>query len=189
VLSDGDDAAQGVGGDGPQTATGSDGSAQVGSPRVSAPVRALSDGDTTTAGGSPGPQVVDGSTGTAQVGSPQAYLPIRVASDGLPGRGGGDVLASPSEVAPVGGDDGGSGSPSPEELRRLMDGSDPDPALMLGSSEDAAGGNGGQFATLGVSASSLPLTGSDPLGLLAFGLWLLAAGACTLRLVPGGRRG
>ena len=129
VLSDGDDAAPGGGGGGPQEATGSSGSAQVGSPGVTAPVRALSDGDTTTTGGSAGSQGVDGSTGTAQVGSPQAYLPIRVASEGLPGGGGNDVQASPSGVAPVSGGDGGPGSPSAEELRRLIDGSDPDPAL------------------------------------------------------------
>ena len=110
-----------------------------------------------------------------------------MASAGLPGGAGSDVQASPSGVAPVSGD--GPASPSAEELRRLIDGSDPDPALTLGSSEDAAGGNGDQFATLGVSASSLPLTGSDPLALLAFGFWLLAAGACALRVVPGGRRG
>jgi hypothetical protein len=179
-----------VGGAAGAQATGdSDGSAQVGSPGVTAPLRVLSDGDDATTGGSSGSQTVNGSTGAAQIGSPQVYLPIRVAGAGLPGGGGADVLASPSEAAPVGGGDGGSGSPSAEELRRLMDGADPDPALMLGSSDDAAGENAGQFATLGVSASSLPLTGSDPLALLALGLWLLAAGACAMRLVPGGRRG
>ena len=161
----------------------------MGSPGVTAPVRVRSDGDTATTGGSAGSQVVDGSTGTAQVGSPQGYLPIRVASEGLPEGGGDDVQASPSELAPVSGGDGGPGSPSAEELRRLMDGSDPDPALSLGSSEDAAGGDGGRFATLGVSASSLPMTGSDPLALFALGICLLAAGACALRLVPGGGRG
>ena len=117
------------------------------------------------------------------------YLPVRVISeaDG-PRPGGGDIQASPSGVAPLITDDDG-GSPSPEELRRLMDGADPDPAVMLGPPGSAAGGNAGQFAALGVSAASLPLTGSHPLALVAFGLWLVATGALAMRLVPGGKRG
>jgi hypothetical protein len=189
MLSDGDNTGQSGAPAGSQQTTDSAGSAQVGSPSIGAPVRVLSDGDTSTAGGpGTGPQEVRDSTGTAQVGSPALFVPVRVisAAEG-PGSGGDDIQASPSAVAPIAGD--GGGSPSPEELRRLMDGADPDPAVVLGSGDTAAGGDAGQFATLGVAASSLPLTGSRPFDVLAFGMWLLMASVLAMRIVPGGRRG
>jgi hypothetical protein len=85
VLSDGDDSAGSGGGSAGDQSTGdSQGSAQVGSPGVSAPVRVASDGDNTAAGepaGAPEQSAGD-SSGSAQVGSPGVAAPVRVASDG-----------------------------------------------------------------------------------------------------------
>ena len=85
VLSDGDDSAGAGGGSAGDQSTGdSQGSAQVGSPGVNAPVRVASDGDNTAAGepaGAPEQSAGDLS-GSAQVGSPGVAAPVRVASDG-----------------------------------------------------------------------------------------------------------
>jgi hypothetical protein len=95
------------------------------------------------------------------------------------------VIATPSEVAPTTGD--GPGSPSPEELTRLLDGPEPDQGFMF--SPDGTGGTGtGEIATLGVSAAgTLPYTGFGLVAVVLLGLWLLLGGLA-LRLVPGGKR-
>ena len=213
VASDGDNSSDaGSGTAAPeQSVDDTSGSAQVGSPNVAAPVRVLSDGDnsTTEAGAGAGPQAVGDSSGSAQVGSPSLFAPVRVLSGG-PGPGdesdptdvgdlaeellgellgtppgGGDVVATPSSLAPTGGD--GPGSPSAEELARLLDGPDPDQAYMF--SPNGTGGTAtGEIATLGVaSAGTLPYTGFGLVAVVLLGLWL-CSGGLALRLVPGGRR-
>ena len=71
----------------------SNGSAQVGSPAASAPVRVISEGDQTVAGpgqSGGGGQSAQGTDGSAQVGSPVADVATRVLS------GGDDETAAPS---------------------------------------------------------------------------------------------
>ena len=212
VLSDGNDAEAGGSAPGTQSTGDSTGAAQVGAADVNAPVRVASDGDnsSTGAGAAAPEQSVDDSHGSAQVGSPSLFAPVRVLSGGTgPGDepdspdagdlaeellgellgsspgGGGDVVATPSALAPT--PAGGSGSPSPEELRRLRDGSDPDPAITF--APDGTGGAAtGEIATLGVAAAgTLPYTGFGLLAVAVLGLWLFAGGLA-LRLVPGGKR-
>ena len=216
VASDGDNSSDaGAGTAAPeQSVDDSSGSAQAGSPNVAAPVRVLSDGDNSTpnagASADTGPQTAGDSNGSAQVGSPSLFAPVRVLSGGTgpgdesdpadagdlaeellgellgsPSGDGGDVVATPSAVAPTTG--GGSGSPSPEELRRLLDGSDPGPAITF--SPDGTGGVAtGEIATLGVAAAgTLPYTGFGVVAVALLGLWLLSGGLA-LRLVPGGKR-
>jgi hypothetical protein len=216
VASDGDNSSDaGSGTAAPeQSVDDSSGSAQAGSPNVAAPVRVLSDGDSSTgdagADAGAGPQTVGDSSGSAQVGSPSLFAPVRVLSGGTgpsdesdppdagdlaeellgellgtPSGGGGDVIATPSALAPTTG--GGSGSPSPEELRRLLDGSDPGPAITF--SPGGTGGTAtGEIATLGVAAAgTLPYTGFGVVAVALLGLWLLSGGLA-LRLVPGGKR-
>jgi hypothetical protein len=212
VLSDGNDAeAAGSAGD-TESTSDSTGSAQVGSPNAAAPVRVLSDGDnsTTEAGAGAGPQTVGDSSGSAQVGSPSLFAPVRVLSGGTgpgdesdaadagdlaeellgellgtPSGGGGEVVATPSSLAPTSGD--GPGSPSAEELARLLDGPDPDQAYMF--SPNGTGGTAtGEVATLGVAAAgTLPYTGFGLVAVALLGLWL-CSGGLALRLVPGGKR-
>jgi hypothetical protein len=212
VASDGDNATTGASVGGPQTTGDSTGSAQVTSVDASAPVRVLSDGNNTQdAGTASGTQTVDGSTGSAQVGSPMLFASVRVLSGGTtpgdePGSpdvgdaagdllgtllrspsdgGGGDVVASLAMVlapAPRGG-----GSPSPEELRRLLDGADPDPAIRFASGGIGDSSRAAEVHTLGVSASSLPLTGFGFVTSALLGMWLFSTGLA-LRLVPGGKR-
>jgi hypothetical protein len=175
-------------------------------------VRVLSDGDnsTTEAGAGAGPQTVGDSSGSAQVGSPSLFAPVRVLSGGTgpgdesdaadagdlaeellgellgtPSGGGGEVVATPSSLAPTGGD--GPGSPSAEELARLLDGPDPDQAYMF--SPNGTGGTAtGEVATLGVAAAgTLPYTGLGLVAVALLGLWL-CSGGLALRLVPGGKR-
>jgi hypothetical protein len=212
VASDGDTATTGASAGGPQTIGDSTGSAQVASVDANAPVRVLSDGDNTSDAGpaSSGPeQSVEGSSGSAQVGAPTAFAPVRVLSRGNPTPGdepgapdagevakdllgtllgspfgGGDVVASPASVAQA---PRAGGTPSPDELRRLLDGANPDPAIRF-----ALGGIGGSTSTgavqaLGVSAGSLPLTGFGVLATAAMGVWMFSTGLA-LRLVPGGKR-
>jgi hypothetical protein len=216
VAGDGDNSSDAGGGTAApeQSVDDSSGSAQVGSPSAAAPVRVLSDGDNSTgdagAGATAGPQTVGDSSGSAQVGSPSLFASVRVLSGGTgPGDesdpagagdlaqellgellgnapgGGGDVIATPSSLAPTAGD--GPGSPSPEELTRLLDGPEPDQAFMF--SPDGSGGTGaGEIATLGVAAAgTLPYTGFGVGAVALLGLWLLAVGLA-LRLVPGGKR-
>jgi hypothetical protein len=214
VASDGDNSSDaGSGTAAPeQSVDDTSGSAQVGSPSVAAPVRVLSDGDnsTTEAGAGAGPQTVGDSSGSAQVGSPSLFAPVRVLSGGpgsgdesdpadagdlaeellgellgTPSGGGGDVVATPSSLAATGGD--GPGSPSAEELARLLDGPDPDQAYMF--SPNGTGGTAtGEIATLGVAAAgTLPYTGFGLVAVVLLGLWL-CSGGLALRLVPGGRR-
>jgi hypothetical protein len=212
VLSDGNDA-QGAGSTASQQSTGdSSGTAQVGSPNANAPVRVLSDGDNSSAqpggGLTGGPQSVGHSTGSAQVGSPTVFAPVRVLSGGAPTpggdpgppdagdvaqglvaallgspSGGGDLVASPSTVAPEGPD----GSLAPGEVRKLADRSETVPALRLVSGGADDGSAAPAVQTLGVSAASLPLTGLGLVASAAIGLWLLSTGMA-LRLVPGGKR-
>jgi hypothetical protein len=203
VLSDGDDASDAPSGTTApeQSTTDSSGSAQVGSPTASAPVRVLSDGDNTSndAGGlTAGPQTVDRSNGSAQVGSPTVFAPARILSGGTPMPGdepdapdAGDVagdlldtLLVPSQTTPA---DGAGDSPSPGALRRLVDTSDPDPAVRFISGGASAASSPDQVQTLDVSAAGLPLTGFGLLETMAMGLWLLSSGLA-LRLVPGGKR-
>jgi len=212
VLSDGNDAEAARSAGGTQSTSDSTGSAQLGAAGVDAPVRVASDGDDSsdTGSGTAAPQQsVDASSGSAQVGSPSLFAPVRVLSGGTgPGdesdpadagdlaeellgellgspSGGGDAVATPSSVAPSGGD--GPGSPSAEELARLLDGPDPDQAYMF--SPNGTGGTAtGEFATLGVAAAgTLPYTGFRLVAVALLGLWL-CAGGLALRLVPGGRR-
>jgi hypothetical protein len=216
VASDGDNSSDAPGGTvaPEQSIDDSSGSAQAGSPNVAAPVRVLSDGDNSTgdagAGSTAGPQTVGDSSGSAQVGSPSLFAPVRVLSGGTapgdesdqadtgdlaegilgellgsPSGGGGDVVATPSSLAPTTGS--GPGSPSPEELRRLLDGADPDQAFLF--SPDGEGGTGtAEIATLGVSApGTLPFTGFGVIAIAVLGLWLFSGGLA-LRLVPGGKR-
>jgi hypothetical protein len=182
VLSDGDDAssdATSATATGPQTVDGSTGSAQVGSPSLFAPVRVLSP-DTATQGDEPGTPDDAGVAGA--VGDLVGAL--------LGNPSGGDdssgPVSIPSTVAPTTGERPRTGgSPSPGELHRLLDRSDPDPAVALGP-----GGGGlqaGEIQVLGASAESLPLTGFGIVAMAAVGLWLLASGLA-LRLVPGGKR-
>jgi hypothetical protein len=217
VASDGDNSSDaGRGTAAPeQSVDDSPGSAQAGSPKVAAPVRVLSDGDNSTedadAGAAAGPQAVGDSSGSTQVGSASLFAPVRVLSGGpgsgdesdpddagdlaeellgellgSPSGGGGDVIATTSALAPTTGG-GGSGSPSPEELSRLRDGSDPGPAITF--APDGTGGTAtGEIATLGVAAAgTLPYTGFGLVAVALLGLWLFASGL-TLRLVPGGKR-
>jgi hypothetical protein len=209
VLSDGDNASDAApsGTTAPEQSTAdSSGSAQVGSPTASAPVRVLSDGDNASnddAGGlAAGPQTVDRSNGSAQVGSPTVFAPARILSGGTPTPGdapagelldtllgspsgdGGDLVAVPSQTAPA---DGAGDSPSPGALRRLVDGSDPRPAVRFISGGASAASSPDQVQTLDVSAAGLPLTGFGLLETMAMGLWLLSSGVA-LRLVPGGKR-
>jgi hypothetical protein len=161
----------------------------------------LSDGDNTSndAGGlTAGPQTVDRSNGSAQVGSPTVFAPARILSGGTPMPGdepdapdAGDVagdlldtLLVPSQTTPA---DGAGDSPSPGALRRLVDTSDPDPAVRFISGGASAASSPDQVQTLDVSAAGLPLTGFGLLETMAMGLWLLSSGLA-LRLVPGGRR-
>jgi hypothetical protein len=214
VLSDGDDAepakSQAAGG-GEQATSESVGSAQVGAVDANAPVRVASDGNSSAAGGSAGgPQSTSDSAGAAQVAPPSVSAPVRAFSpepgdqesggevvvdllDGLLGNplggaGGGPPVASPSEVAETA--PGERSSPSRDELRRLIDGADPDPAVRFVSDGGAIESGGAEFATLGVSAaSSLPYTGSHPAVLIALGIGLLSTGALASRLVqPSTRR-
>lgn len=216
VLSDGDDASDALSGTtAPEQSTAdSSGSAQVGSPTASAPVRVLSDGDNASDGDATGltagPQTVDRSNGSAQVGSPTVFAPARILSGGTPtpgdasdapdagdvagdlldtllgspSGGGGDLVALPSQTAPA---EGAGDSPSPGALRRLVDGSDPDPAVRFISGGASAASSPDQVQTLDVSAAGLPLTGFGLLETMAMGLWLLSSGLA-LRLVPGGKR-
>jgi hypothetical protein len=200
-----------------QSAADSSGSAQVGSPSAAAPVRVFSDGDNSTsdagAGLTAGEQTVGESNGTAQVGSPSLFAPVRVLTGGIPGggttpgdepglpdpedllgeleglllgdpSGGGDVVAAPADAAP-GAEP--SGAPSLEDLRRLLDGSDPDPALLAFVPDDGGSVASGEAGVLGVAAESLPVTGADIARMLALGLMMLSSGLA-LRLVPGGKR-
>jgi hypothetical protein len=216
VASDGDNASDAEGGAaGPeQSADDSSGSAQVGSPNVSAPVRAFSAGDNSSAtdAGSTaaGSQTANGSTGAAQVGSPTAFAPVRALGGGTPTPGDDPGLPDPADVAgdllgtllgsPSGGGDviansagllaptpRAGGSPSPDELRRLLDSSDPDPAIQFATGATADGTAAGVVQTLGVSAGSLPLTGFGLLATVAMGVWMFSTGLA-LRLVPGGKR-
>jgi hypothetical protein len=204
VLSDGDDT-EGAGSAGGTQSTGdSTGSAQVGAADVSAPVRVFSDGDNSSGADAGGPtdgsQTVDRSTGSAQVGSTTVFAPVRVLDRRTPDpddvaedllgtllgslSGGGDVVASPASLAP--GPRAG-GSPSPDELRRLLDGSDPDPAIRFANGGIGDTTSTGAVQTLGVSAASLPVTGFGVLATVAMGVWMFATGLA-LRLVPGGKR-
>jgi hypothetical protein len=210
VLSDGDDT-EGAGSAGGTQSTGdSTGSAQVGAAGVSAPVRVLSDGDNSSGADAGGPtdgsQSVHRSTGSAQVGSPKVFAPVRALDRGTPHEpgapdagdlaedlldallgspsGGGDVVASPAAVAPA---PRAGGSPSPDELRRLLDGADPDPAIRFANGGIGDSTSTGTVQTLGVSATSLPLTGFGLLATVAMGAWMFATGLA-LRLVPGGKR-
>jgi hypothetical protein len=217
LASDGDNTSDaGSGSTAPEQSVGdSSGSAQAGSPSVSAPVRAFSDGDNTTTGDAgsltAGPQTVDGSTGSAQVGAPALFAPVRVLSGGtapaddsgspdvgdaagdllgeLVGSpldgGGADAVATLATVlapAPQGG-----GSPSPEEMRTLLDGADPGPAIRFASGGIGDSSSAAEVHTLGVSASSLPLTGFGFMASALMGLGLFSTGL-GLRLVPGGKR-
>jgi hypothetical protein len=212
VLSDGDDTEGAGSAGGTQTTGDSTGSAQVGAADVKAPVRVLSDGDDTTDAGptSSGPeQTADRSNGSAQVGSPALFAPVRVLSGGTPTlgddpgtpdagdvaddllgallgspSGGGDVVANPAAVAPA---PRAGGSPSPEELRRLLDGADPDPAIRFATGGTGDSTSSGAAQVLAASAASLPLTGFGLLPTVAMGAWMFATGLA-LRLVPGGRR-
>jgi hypothetical protein len=207
VLSDGD-AAEGApsGATAPEQSTAdSSGSAQVGAPTASAPVRVLSDGDDTsdgaTGGLAAGPQTVDRSNGSAQVGSVTVFAPARILNGGTPtpgavagdllgtllgspSEGGGELVALRSQTAPA---DGAGDSLSPGALRRLVDGSDPRPAVRFISGGASAASSPDQVQTLDVSAAGLPLTGFGLLETMAMGLWLLSSGLA-LRLVPGGKR-
>lgn len=216
VLSDGDSATTGASAGGPQTTGDSTGAAQVTSVDANTPVRVLSDGDDASdapSGTTAPEQSTADSSGSAQVGSPTASAPVRVLSDGdggtptpgdepdtpdtgdvaadlldtllgSPSEGGGDLVALPSQTAPA---DGAGDSPSPGALRRLVDGSDPRPAVRFISGGTSAASSPDQVQTLDVSAAGLPLTGFGLLQTMAMGLWLLSSGLA-LRLVPGGRR-
>jgi hypothetical protein len=199
-----------------QSVADSNGSAQVGSPSAAAPVRVFSDGDNSTSDAGAGPtagnQTVSDSNGSAQVGSPALFAPVRVLTGGIPGggttpgeepglpdpedvlgeleglvlgnpSGGGDVVAAPAAAAP-GADS--PGAPSPGELNRLLDGSDPDPAIafVTGDGGSAAGGEAG---VIDAALEDLPLTGADVARMFALGLMALSTGLA-LRLVPGGKR-
>jgi hypothetical protein len=173
VLSDGNNTQDAGTGGGTQTVDGSTGSAQVGSPMLFASVRVLSGG--TTPGDEPGSPDVGDAAGDL------LGTLLRSPSDG----GGGDVVASLAMVlapAPRGG-----GSPSPEELRRLLDGADPDPAIRFASGGIGDSSRAAEVHTLGVSASSLPLTGFGFVTSALLGMWLFSTGLA-LRLVPGGKR-
>ena len=199
-----------------QSVEDSSGSAQAGSPEADAPVRVLSDGDNSSAGEgglAAGTQSADGSSGTAQVGSPRLFAPIRVLTGGStpgeapevpdverrgrrprrraarqPVRRRGRRGEHPVDARADAGDaPEAGGSPSAGELRRLLDGADPDPQLRfasggVGDATDAAG-----IQTVGLSGDNLPLTGFGFAALAALGLWLLSSGLA-LRLVPGGKR-
>jgi hypothetical protein len=150
---------------------------------------------------------VDGSTGSAQVGSPTAFAPVRVLGgiptpgeeSGTPDPGdvagdllgtllanpsGGDVIAGAAALAPA---PRAGGTPSPDELRRLIDSSDPDPAIRFATGGIGDGTSAAGVQTLGVSAAGLPFTGFGFLATAAMGLWMLSTGLA-LRLVPGGKR-
>jgi hypothetical protein len=212
VLSDGDDTEGAGSAGGTQSAGDSNGSAQVGAPEVDAPVRVASDGDNTTDAGpasSGREQSAERTTGSTQVGSPTAFAPVRVLRGGSPTpadesgtpdaarlaedllgtllgspSGVGDLVASPASVASA---PRGGGTPSPDELRRLLDGSDPDPAIRFATGGIGDGTSAGAVQTLGVSAASLPVTGFGLLATVAMGVCMFATGL-TLRLVPGGKR-
>jgi hypothetical protein len=175
VLSDGDNTSNGDAGGltaGPQTVDGSNGSATVGSPTVFAPARVLSGGTPT-----PGDEPDTPDTGDVAADLLETLL-------GSPSEGGGDLVALPSQTAPA---DAAGDSPSPGALRRLVDGSDPRPAVRFISGGASAASSPEQVQTLDVSAGGLPLTGFGLLQMMAMGLWLLSTGLA-LRLVPGGRR-
>jgi hypothetical protein len=202
-----------------QSTGDSSGAAQVGSPAFAAPVRVASDGDTTTDDGpaaSGGQQTAGDSSGAAQVGSPRLFAPIRVFSGGqAPDEGdtgsgaGGDVdeLIGELEAALMGGDQPGGDDtvgrvasvgggpargrtwPSPDEIRRLADGSDPDPIpvfnLQSGGAptDGGAGSEVGDVSALGAAGGDLPLTGAGVVALIGLGLSLLSGGA-GLRRIP-----
>jgi hypothetical protein len=214
VLSDGNDTAPAAPAAGTQSTADSTAAAQIGPVHANAPVRVASDSDNAAAqdgdGGTGGTQTVEHSTGSAQVASPTVSAPVRVLSRETPASGdqpgpsdaadavdallgallgdssdgGGDVIAGPSTVAPTG---QSGGSPSPDELRRLADGSDPDPTIRFASGGAGDGSATPAVQTLGVSAAGLPLTGRALAATAALGLCLLASGMW-LRLVPGGKR-
>jgi hypothetical protein len=109
-----------------------------------------------------------------------------------PANGGGDVVTSPqagpSAAGPSVEDTTGGGSPSPEELLRLVDGPSPDPAATaeLRFVSDAPGDDGAQTAVQleGVGGGDLPLTGFALVALVfLLGLWLASAGTA-LRKLP-----
>jgi hypothetical protein len=150
---------------------------------------------------------VNDTSGSAQAGSPTVFAPVRVLSRGIapggepdagdtigellgellasPSGVGDDLVATPSGVAPTG--PRARNWPSPEELRRLLDGADSDPTVRLVSEGAGIASGRGEFATLGVSAASLPLTGLHSLAVMGLGMWLLATGALASRLIRGGK--
>jgi hypothetical protein len=188
VASDGNDSGRAGSPAGDQTTTGSNGSAQVGSAGVSAPIRVASDGDTASSGGSAGGsgQTATGSDGALQIGSLSVIAPIRVASDGdgatAADDGGVGVGAEGEPVGPLGGssspDTGAQGGPvgvtesipaTRPATDLLRDGSSTSASLQPAS------------AVLDTAAESLPLTGLGLVGLLLAGLTLLSGGAALRR--------
>jgi hypothetical protein len=181
VASDGDNSSGEAGatsGSG-QSVDDSSGSAQVGSPVVHAPVRVLTGG--TLEGLVPGDQPDPSDPGDLADTAGDLLDELEGLLLGHP-SGGGDVVAAPAGAAPSAGD----GSPSPDDLRRLVDGSDPDPAISFvpnGSGGNASGGAG----VIDVAANGLPVTGLGLVQAIALGIAMLASGL-TFRLVPGGKR-
>jgi hypothetical protein len=178
-------------------------------------VRVFSDGDNSTSdagtGLTAGDRTVGDSNGSAQVGSPSLFAPVSVLTGGIAGgttpgeepglpdpedllgeleglllgnpSGGGDVVAAPAAAAPGA---EGPGAPSPGELNRLVDGSDPDPAIAF-VTDDGGSAAGGEAGVIDAALEDLPLTGADVARMVALGLMALSSGLA-LRLVPGGKR-
>jgi hypothetical protein len=164
---------------GPQTVGDSSGAAQVGSPRLFAPVRVLSADQAPAAG--------EGSGLGDDVGGLLARL-----EDELPGADqlGDDTIGSIASL--LGSVAGNSGRPTPQGTRGLRDrGPAPyrRPVVNLFTGGPPLPGDGGpgsqvgDVTTLGAAGGTLPLTGAGFVALLGMGLSLLSGGAA-LRRIP-----